>query len=88
MESFPDDIVPIVGISCGAVIAIVAIISCNIVNMYKIHRQTNLKQMMMEAGFSPPEIERVIHCGLENSSVPHQKPVPPASPAVQHGINP
>ncbi|MDG2469946.1 MAG: hypothetical protein P8M80_11750, partial [Pirellulaceae bacterium] len=30
---------------------------------YKVQRQTNLKQMMMEAGFSSTEIERVVHCG-------------------------
>lgn len=87
MESFPDDIIPVVAIGCGAAVAIVAIICGVALNMYKVQRQTNLKQMMMEAGFSSTEIERVVHCGLESSSVPHQKPVPPASPAAQHVVN-
>ena len=49
-------------------VAIVAIVCGTVVSMYKIRQQANLKQMMLEAGMPPHEIERVINCGFDEKS--------------------
>lgn len=63
MNSIPEEVIPLVAISGGVLLGIVALICGTIHSMYKTHRQSNLKQMMLEAGLPPHDIERVINCG-------------------------
>ena len=64
--AMPVEVIPLVAIGGGLLIGIVAIICGTIITLYKIHRQSNLKQMMLEAGMSPHEIERVMNCGQQD----------------------
>ena len=73
MTHIAEEIIPIVAIGGGILVAIVAIVCGTVFNIYKLHRQTNLKQMMLEAGVTPHDIERVINCGSEPAK--HDHPV-------------
>lgn len=66
------DLIPIIAIGGGILVAIIAIISGTILKMYTVNRQTNLKQMMLEAGMSPHDIERVVNAGSEESANKNQ----------------
>ena len=61
------ELIPIIAIGGGILVAIVAIISGTILSMYKVNRQANLKQMMLEAGMSPYDIERVLNAGTDDA---------------------
>lgn len=63
----PQEVIPLVAIGGGMLIGIVAIICGTTITLFRIHRQSNLKQMMLEAGMPPHEIERVINCGQQES---------------------
>lgn len=67
MNHIVEEIIPIVAIGGGMLVAIVAIVCSTVVSMYKISRQSNLKQIMLESGMSPHEIERVINSGTNDA---------------------
>ncbi len=73
MNSIPGEVIPLVAIGGGILLGIVALVCATVHSIYKTHRQSNLKQMMLEAGLPPHDIERVINCGLNE-----QKPEGPA----------
>ena len=67
MNHIAEEIIPIVAIGGGMLVAIVAIVCGTVVSIYKISRQSNLKQMMLEAGLPPHDIERVINSGSDEA---------------------
>lgn len=67
MEHIAHEIIPIIAIGGGILIAIIAIVCGTIVNIYKVSRECNLKQMMLEAGVSPHDIERVLNSGSDDA---------------------
>lgn len=66
-----DNLIPIIAISGGILIAVVAIVCGTVVKMFQISRHSNLKQIMLESGLPPHEIERVLNCGENLTKYPH-----------------
>ena len=88
----PEEVIPIIAISGGILIAIVAIMAGTIKSAFIQGKEIALKTRMLEAGFSAQEIEQVLNCGdgkscttpRNQSNTSRQTAVPPQKPIAQY----
>ncbi|MEM7455258.1 MAG: hypothetical protein AAF456_12985 [Planctomycetota bacterium] len=87
IQELGGDLIPVLAITCGFLIAVIWILAATIHSLVKIRGNNNLKLKLVDRGFSASEIARIVNAGdsgedpMEDLTHATRQPTPPVKVA-------